>query len=60
MVSGLPEGETMSVTYCQCSRAFVQTVWEAALGRPVQVDLLSSAVSGSDECRFRITPSPAG
>jgi hypothetical protein len=61
LAQGLPAGETMSLTYCHCSRAFVRTVWEAALGRTVDVDLLSSAISGADECRFRIRPSePAG
>ncbi|MHB0879095.1 MAG: DUF6144 family protein [Anaerolineae bacterium] len=54
-VRGLPEGETMSVSYCQCSRAFVETVWENALGRPVTVELIESSISGADECEFRIT-----
>jgi Family of unknown function (DUF6144) len=58
LVKDLPEGEVMSRTYCNCSKAFVQTVWEAALGRPVRVELIESAVTGSSECRFRITPVP--
>jgi hypothetical protein len=60
LVKDLPAGETMSQTYCHCSKAFVRTVWEAALGRPVQVELMESAVSGSRECRFRITPLSSG
>lgn len=55
IVEGLPEDETMSLSYCHCSRAFVQTVWERALGRPVTVELVQSAISGADECEFRIT-----
>ena len=58
LVKDLPKGEVMSQTYCHCSKAFVQTVWEAALGRPVSVELEASAVSGASECRFRITPAP--
>jgi len=58
LVKELPEGETMSQTYCHCSKAFVRVMWEAALGRPVSVEIQESAVSGASECRFRITPLP--
>ncbi len=54
LLRGLPQGETTSLTYCQCSRAFVQKYWEAILGKPVEVELLQSAVSGADECSFKI------
>ncbi len=54
LTKGLPAGETMSATYCQCSRAFVQKYWEGILERPVEVDLLETAISGADECKFRI------
>jgi len=54
LVKGLPAGETMSRTYCHCSKAFVRTFWEAVLGQPVAVELLKSAVSGASECAFRI------
>jgi hypothetical protein len=54
-VQGLPESETMSANYCQCSRAFVQTVWENALGRSVTVELIKSTLSGADECEFKVT-----
>jgi len=55
LVSGLPSGRSMSSTYCQCSRAFVQQMWQEALGQPVSVDLLQSAISGGTECHFCIT-----
>jgi hypothetical protein len=58
LVKDLPEADTLSHTYCHCSKAFVKTLWEAVLGRPVSVELLESAVSGSSECKFRITPCP--
>ncbi|HEX2908868.1 MAG TPA: DUF6144 family protein [Phototrophicaceae bacterium] len=54
LLRGLPEGETVSLTYCNCSRGFVEKYWENLLQKPVQVDLLESAVSGAAECKFVI------
>jgi hypothetical protein len=54
LVNGLPADKTMSPTYCQCSRAFVQQMWEETLEQPVSVTLLKSALSGATECHFRI------
>jgi len=54
LLRGLPADEQTSLTYCECSRAFVQTYWTAVLGRPVQVDLLASCVAGAAECRFAV------
>jgi hypothetical protein len=51
---GLPEGENVSPTWCQCSRAFVSQVWKAYTGRPVRVDLVESCISGAHECKFVI------
>jgi len=58
LIKDLPEGETISQTYCLCSKAFVQTLRETAIDRPVTVEILESAVSGASECRFRITLLP--
>lgn len=55
LLRGLPEGVQVSPTYCLCSRAFVRTYWSGVLGRPVQVDVLETAITGSTECRFKIT-----
>jgi len=55
LVKDLPEGEEISPTYCHCSKAFVRTWWEAVLDRPVKVDILETALTGSHQCRFRIT-----
>jgi len=49
----LPEGTNVSPTYCQCSRGFVK-VLEGALGRPVQVEVKETAITGADECKFII------
>ena len=54
LVNGLPADKTMSATYCQCSRAFVQQMWEETLGQPVSVTLLKSALAGATECHFQI------
>jgi hypothetical protein len=55
LLRGLPEGVQMSPTYCHCSRAFVRTYWSEVLDRPVRVDVLETAITGSTECRFKIT-----
>jgi hypothetical protein len=54
LLRGLPQDEAISRTYCECSRAFVQKMWETALDRPLQVDLLGSCVAGDQECKFAI------
>ena len=55
---GLPADETASLTWCQCSRAFLASVWEGYLGRPADVELVESCISGADECKFRIRLQP--
>jgi len=54
LMQGLPEGVNASRTYCQCSRGFVQKYWEGILGRPVEVELKETAITGAEECRFLI------
>lgn len=51
---GLPTEDNASLTYCNCSKGFVEKYWEAALQKPVKVDLLQSAISGAKECKFAI------
>jgi hypothetical protein len=50
----LPEGERVSATYCQCSRGFVETFWKGVLGRPVNVKVLETCLTGARECRFEV------
>jgi hypothetical protein len=50
----LPDKDTVSLTYCNCSIGFVEKYWEAVLQKPVKVDLLQSAISGAKECIFAI------
>jgi len=54
LLRGLPAEETVSLTYCQCSRGFVEEYWEAVLGRPVRVEVLESCVAGAEECKFAV------
>jgi hypothetical protein len=54
LLRGLPDNETVSSTYCHCSKGFVKRFWESVLERPVKVDLIQSAVSGASECEFAI------
>ena len=54
LLRGLPAEEKISSTYCHCSKGFVKKFWEGILERPVQVELIQSAVSGAKECKFAI------
>ncbi|MFA5309997.1 MAG: hypothetical protein WC370_11035 [Dehalococcoidales bacterium] len=48
LMNALPEGVNASPTYCRCSRGFVEKYWEGALGRPVEVEVKATALSGAD------------
>jgi hypothetical protein len=52
---GLPIDVT-NTNYYKCSESFVQTQWEQIPEKPVEVKVLESAISGSDECKFQIQP----
>jgi hypothetical protein len=54
LLSGLPPEKTISPTYCQCSKGFARRMWERVLGKPVKVEVLETALTGADECKFRI------
>jgi len=54
LIRGLPADETISLTYCNCSKGFVRKFWEAVLERSVQVELLQSVMSGAPDCEFRV------
>jgi len=54
LLRGLPDRTTVSKTYCHCSKGFVKKFWESVLERPVKVELIQSAVSGANECKFAI------
>jgi hypothetical protein len=54
LLKGLPNDQAVSRTYCQCSRGFVEEIWEAHLGKKPKVELIESVVSGADECKFAV------
>jgi predicted hydrocarbon binding protein len=41
-------------TYCQCSAEFHKQYFEAALGKPVEVEITRSIISGAESCEFLI------
>jgi hypothetical protein len=45
----------LSPTYCLCSVGYVKVMHEMRFGRPVEVELLDSALKGGKRCRFKIT-----
>jgi hypothetical protein len=51
---GLPPEDTVSITYCNCSKGFVEKYWETVLQKPIKVELMHSAISGAKECKFAI------
>lgn len=40
--------------YCECSRGWVQELFEKATGQDVTVDVIDSVVRGGETCRFLI------
>jgi predicted hydrocarbon binding protein len=44
----------LSATWCNCSRGWVKELFEQALGKPVQVDLLQSIRQGDKSCKFQV------
>jgi len=54
LLRGLPKDTSVSLTYCHCSKAFVQKLWESVFEQPVKVELLQSVVSGDSECKFAV------
>ncbi len=52
LLNALPEGTNTSLTYCHCARGFVEKYWEGALGRPVQIEVVETCLTGAEECKF--------
>jgi hypothetical protein len=43
-----------SLTYCHCSTGWYQQLFETALGRPVEIEILQSIICGAKTCEFVI------
>jgi hypothetical protein len=54
LMKGLSEDETISPTYCLCSKGFVRKYWEGIVGKSLTVELLESCLCGAPECKFAI------
>lgn len=48
----LAELVELSPTFCDCSRGWVKAVFEAALGKPVEVELTQAIGKGDKVCKF--------
>ncbi len=46
--------ERISDTYCRCSCGWYRQLFETLLGRPIEVELVSSIISGGERCQFLI------
>jgi predicted hydrocarbon binding protein len=46
--------EPVSITYCHCCKGHLIKLLEAALEKPLRGEVLTSCISGSDDCRFAI------
>jgi hypothetical protein len=46
--------EPISKTYCNCSLGWMKSLFKTLLGKPVEVEILDSIVSGGNACRFVI------
>jgi hypothetical protein len=51
---GLQDGETVSLTWCNCSRSFLEKIWSGILERQAKVDLLESRIAGAQNCKFAV------
>ena len=49
---GLQDDETVSLTWCNCSRSFIEKIWSGILEKQAKVELLESCISGAKECKF--------
>lgn len=53
MVNKVPPGK-LSGSYCNCSRGWAKTLFEGALGRPVEVVMQESIKKGDKQCKFKV------
>ncbi len=55
LIGGLPAGTYASPTVCECSRGFTRQRWETILGRPVEIEVVTTPIiSNVKECTFII------
>ena len=57
MFCGLVKGSKTTfpnMTYCECGTEFNRQYFSSAFGKPVEVELIKSIISGSDSCKHII------
>jgi hypothetical protein len=50
----LDSGATVPARLCECSAGFEKQYWDVVFGRPVEVDVVRSALAGDDVCEFAV------
>jgi effector-binding domain-containing protein len=54
MRDAILRGEHVSPSFCHCSGGWFVQIWEAILGRTLQVDVVRSVLRGADRCVFAV------
>jgi len=50
----LKEGKRLPTAYCHCSAGFYKKNFEEILGRPVDVEIVQTVLSGDEVCSFAV------
>ena len=53
-VKSYPNLKEISPTYCYCSVGWAKELFEKALEREVEVELIHSIIGGANECKFKL------
>jgi hypothetical protein len=53
--TSIRDGDPVPADFCHCSAGFTALAYEAVFGEKVEVEVLESALGGSERCRFAIT-----
>ena len=46
--------ESIPILWCECCKGHVRWLFETTLKKTLNIEMISSVVSGSDDCRFKI------
>jgi predicted hydrocarbon binding protein len=50
----LINSKIMSKDFCNCSKGYLKQTYETIIGKPVEVEILTSLLRGADYCSFKI------
>jgi hypothetical protein len=53
--TSIREGDPVPALFCQCSAGFTALPYEVIFGERVEIEVLETALAGSERCRFAIT-----